>query len=64
MGYRVLAAEGKQVITNVYLDQETYAALKKLSESTGAPMAHFFREGLKKVLEQHGITVPKARGKK
>jgi predicted DNA-binding protein len=59
-----MATKGKQIITNVYLDPEVYAALKRLSESTGAPMAHYLREGAKKVLEQHGIVVNKARAKR
>jgi len=42
--------KGKQIITNVYLDPDVYAALKKLSESTGAPMAHYLRVGVQKVL--------------
>jgi len=52
-----MATKGKQVITNVYLDPEVYTALKKLSESTGAPMAHYLREGARKVLEAHGVRV-------
>ena len=31
--------KGKQIITDVYLEPEVYAALKKLRESSGAPMA-------------------------
>lgn len=58
-----MATKGKQIITNVYLDPEVYAALKKLSESTGAPMAHYLREGARKVLESHGVKVPSTRAK-
>jgi predicted DNA-binding protein len=56
--------KGKQIITNVYLDPEVYAALKKLSESTGAPMAHYLRVGIEKVLAENGVKVVKARGKR
>lgn len=38
-----------------------YEALKKLSESTGAPMAHYLREGVRKVLEAHGVKLSAAR---
>jgi predicted DNA-binding protein len=48
-----MATRGNQVMVNVYIDQETYAALKKLSESTGAPMAHYLREGARLILEKH-----------
>jgi predicted DNA-binding protein len=58
-----MALKGKQVITNVYLDPEVYAALKKLSETTGAPMAHYLREGVRMVLEKQGVSV-KSRAKK
>jgi predicted DNA-binding protein len=56
--------KGKQIITNVYLDPEVYAALKKLSESTGAPMAHYLRIGVEKVLSENGVKVVKARSKR
>lgn len=56
--------KGKQIITNVYLDPEVYAALKKLSESTGAPMAHYLRVGVEKVLAENGVKVVKARRKR
>lgn len=56
--------KGKQIITNVYLDPEVYAALKKLSESTGAPMAHYLRVGVEKVLAEKGVKVVKARRKR
>lgn len=60
-----MATKGKQVITNVYLDPDVYAALKELSESTGAPMAHYIREGARKVLEEHGVKLGgKAKAKK
>ena len=52
--------KGKQIITNVYLEPAVYEALKKLSESTGAPMAHYLREGVNKVLAEHGVKVSKA----
>ena len=59
-----MATKGKQIITNVYLEPEMYEALKRLSESTGAPMAHYLREGARMVLEQHGIKAPKVRAKR
>jgi predicted DNA-binding protein len=52
--------KGKQIITNVYLDPEVYAALKELSESTGAPMAHYLRMGVNKVLAEFAAKTPKA----
>jgi predicted DNA-binding protein len=59
-----MATKGKQIITNVYLEPEVYAALKKLSESTGAPMAFYLRLGVKKVLAEHGVKVGKGGAKK
>jgi predicted DNA-binding protein len=56
--------KGKQIITNVYLDPEVYAALKKLSESTGAPMAHYLRVGVEKVLAENGVKVARTRSKR
>jgi predicted DNA-binding protein len=56
--------KGKQIITNVYLDPEVHTALKKLSDSTGAPMAHYFRLGIDKVLAEHGIRIPKRKTQK
>ena len=48
--------KGKQIITNVYLDPEVYAALKELSDNTGAPMAHYIRQGVETVLAKNGWT--------
>jgi predicted DNA-binding protein len=56
--------KGKQIITNVYLDPQVYAALKKLSDTTGAPMAHYLRMGVDKVLAEHGAAPSKPRAKK
>jgi predicted DNA-binding protein len=55
--------KGKQIITNVYLEPEVYAALKKLSESTGAPMAHYLRMGVQRVLAEYGVKVPRRKEK-
>ncbi len=55
--------KGKQIITNVYLDPDVYTALKKLSESTGAPMAHYLRVGVQKVLIAHGIKISRRKEK-
>jgi hypothetical protein len=49
-----MATKGKQVITNVYLDPDVFSALKKLSEETGAPMAHYLRKGVDNILAEHG----------
>jgi predicted DNA-binding protein len=46
--------KGKQIITNVYLEPDVYEALKELSERTGAPMAHYIRKGVEKVLAENG----------
>jgi predicted DNA-binding protein len=56
--------KGRQIITNVYLEPEVYASLKKLSEATGAPMAHYLRRGVEKVLAEHGVKVTKTRSKR
>jgi hypothetical protein len=45
----------------VFLDPELYAALEELSERTGAPIAHYLREGVKKVLMEHWVTLAKPR---
>jgi len=56
--------KGKQIITNVYLDPDVYTALKKLSESLrGAPMAHYLRVGVQKVLTAHGIKISRRKEK-
>ena len=51
--------KGKQVITNVYLDPEVYAALKKLAAATDIPMAHYLRKGVALVLKEAGVKLPK-----
>jgi hypothetical protein len=62
--------KGNQVIVNVYLDPDQYQHLKQVSEVTGAPMAHWIRRGVNKVLAEHGFTgynpmpFPPARKKK
>jgi hypothetical protein len=56
--------KGKQIITNVYLDPDVHAALRKLSESTGAPMAHYLRLGVGKVLAENGVKVAKTKAKR
>ena len=50
-----MATKGNQIITNVYLDPDQYQALKELSDASGAPMAHFIRKGVNKVLAEHGL---------
>ena len=45
--------KGDQIITNVYLSESTYNELKKLSDTTGAPMAHYIREGVELVLDHY-----------
>jgi len=49
--------KGDQIITNVYLSERAYDRLKKLSEATGAPMAHYIREGVEMVLERYSTGV-------
>ena len=56
--------KGKQIITNVYLDPEVYAKLKALSERTGAPMAHYLRMGVDKVLAEFAPKGSKLTGRK
>lgn len=53
--------KGRQIITNVYLEPEVYAARKKLT--TGAPMAHYLRMGVQGVLAEHGVKVPRRKEK-
>jgi predicted DNA-binding protein len=48
---------GKQVLTSVYLDPEIHKTLKLLSAETGIPMARLIRDGIMKVLEEHGVKV-------
>jgi hypothetical protein len=50
--------KGTQVLTNIYLEPAVYAALKKLSADTGAPMAFYLRKAVMKVLAEHGIEIP------
>ncbi len=46
---------GKQHQISVYLKPETLRRLRALSEKTGAPMAHFLREGVELVIRKHGV---------
>jgi predicted DNA-binding protein len=55
--------KGRQIITNVYLEPDVYAALKRLSESTGAPMAHYLRLGVQKILAEHGVRIARRKEK-
>lgn len=55
--------KGKQVITNVYLDPEVYAALKKLAAATDIPMAHYLRKGVALVLKEAGVKLSKTKEK-
>jgi hypothetical protein len=48
------ATKGNQIVTSVYLDTDQYRALQKLSNSSGAPMAHWIRKGVNKVLAENG----------
>lgn len=61
-----MAKKGNQVITQVYLPEEVYAALRDLSLSTGAPMAHYIRKGIERELAEHNALPPprKPRAKK
>lgn len=49
--------KGNRVITNVYLDPEVFAALKRLAERTDIPMAHYLRQGVDHVLSKYGEKV-------
>jgi predicted DNA-binding protein len=51
--------KGRQVLTNIYLEPEVYAALKKLSVDTGAPMAFYLRKAVALVLKEAGVKLPK-----
>jgi predicted DNA-binding protein len=56
--------KGNQVLTNIYLEPTVYAALKKLSADTGAPMAFYLRKAVDKVLAEHGVKVGKPKSEK
>jgi Ribbon-helix-helix domain len=51
--------KGSQILTNIYLQPEVYAALKKLSTDTGASMAFYLRKAVEKVLSEHRVKVGK-----
>jgi hypothetical protein len=44
-------------------EPNVYAALKKLSADTGAPMAFYLRKAVEKVLAEHGVRVGRAKEK-
>lgn len=48
------ATKGNQIVTSVYLDTDQYHALQELSNASGAPMAHWIRKGVNKVLAENG----------
>jgi predicted DNA-binding protein len=56
--------KGRQVITNIYLDPEAYAALKKLSADTGASMSFYLRKAVYKVLAEHRVKIGKPKTKR
>lgn len=64
------ATKGNQIVTSVYLDRNQYEKLQELSNTTGAPMAHWIRRGVNKVLAEHGwprfdpVPLPTKRKKK
>jgi predicted DNA-binding protein len=53
--------KGNQILTNIYLEPQVYAALKKLSTDTGASMAFYLRKAVEKVLAEHGVKVRKSK---
>jgi predicted DNA-binding protein len=55
--------KGRQVLTNIYLEPAIYAALKKLSADTGAPMAFYLRKAVQKVLTEHGVKISRRKEK-
>ena len=55
---------GKQVLMSVYLRPEVHTALKVLAAETGIPVSRLLRDAADKVLEEHGVKVPKRRIKK
>jgi ribbon-helix-helix protein len=61
---KMATVKGRQVLTNIYLEPEVYAALKKLSVDTGAPMAFYLRKAVERVLAEHGVKVVKSRSKR
>lgn len=51
---------GKQVAVSTVLPPELIREVKRLCGITGAPMAHYVREGLELVLSKHAETLRKA----
>ena len=43
----------KKILVSCYLDRAQLDQLKELSETTGAPMTHYMREGIALVLAKH-----------
>jgi Ribbon-helix-helix domain len=54
IGAEMAAMKGDQIVTSVYLEKDQYEKLQELSKATGAPMAHWIRRGVDKVLAEQG----------
>ena len=50
--------KGKRTMTSVYLDPIKLDALKRLSTTTGRPMAEHVREGVDLALDKYNVDVP------
>lgn len=48
----------KKITTTIYITEEQDAALKRLSGRTKVPVAEFVRQGIDRILREHGDAVP------
>jgi len=56
--------KGLRETTSIYLRPGVLDALRKLSEQTDIPVAHYLREAVDDLLAKHGVKVSKGRAKK
>jgi len=56
--------KGLRETTSIYLRPGVLEALRKLSEQTNIPVAHYLREAVDDLLAKHGVKAPKVRAKK
>jgi len=52
--------KGLRETTSIYLRPGVLDALRRLSEQTDVPVAHYLREAVDDLLAKHGIKVPRA----
>lgn len=49
--------KGKRIMTSLYIEPETHAALKELSEKSRIPIAVYLREAVEDVLAKYKVKV-------